>query len=65
MGSANRDHYGYIKGTVGKDKNHIDIFIPEGFEPGNTDMVAVVDQIIKGGRFVRHKSDGVLPTSIP
>lgn len=51
-----RDHYGYIKGTVGKDKDHIDIFIPEWFEPGNTDMVAVVDQIDpKTGRFDEHK----------
>lgn len=36
-------HYGYIKGTVGRDKDHIDVFI----KPGTTTspQVFVVDQI--------------------
>jgi N12 class adenine-specific DNA methylase len=41
-----RDHYGYIKGTVGKDKDHLDVFIRPGMDvqqPG--DKVFVVDQI--------------------
>jgi N12 class adenine-specific DNA methylase len=51
--TAIHHHYGYIKGTVGKDKDHIDTFIgdkPEG------DRVFVVDQIDpKSGTFDEHK----------
>lgn len=51
--TAIHHHYGYIKGTVGKDKDHIDTFIgdkPEG------DRVFVVDQIDpKTGKFDEHK----------
>jgi hypothetical protein len=48
-----KSHYGYIKGTVGKDKDHIDIFI--GDSP-NKDNVYVVDQINPDtGKFDEHK----------
>lgn len=50
------DHYGYIRGTIGRDKDHIDVFIPEGYMPASTDMVAVVDQIDSStGNFDEHK----------
>jgi hypothetical protein len=46
-------HYGYIKGTVGKDKDHIDVFIGRAPE---SSRVFVVDQIDpKTGRFDEHK----------
>jgi hypothetical protein len=48
-----QSHYGYIKGTVGKDKDHLDIFI--GDNP-NKDNVYVVDQINPDtGKFDEHK----------
>ena len=51
-----RDHYGYIKGTVGKDKDHLDVFIPEGFIPTDKDKIFVVNQIDpKTGKFDEHK----------
>ncbi|MDX9893911.1 MAG: PLxRFG domain-containing protein [Desulfofustis sp.] len=51
-----RDHYGYIKGTVGKDKDHLDVFIPENYVATDRDKVAVVDQIDpKTGKFDEHK----------
>jgi hypothetical protein len=50
------DHYGYIKGTIGKDKDHIDVFIPEGYKPSPKDRVAVIDQIDpKTGKLDEHK----------
>lgn len=46
-------HYGYIKGTVGKDKDHIDAFIGPNVE---SDRVFVVDQSDpKTGKFDEHK----------
>jgi hypothetical protein len=45
-------HYGYIKGTQGKDKDHIDVYIgpkPDGF------LIFVVNQNTKGGKFDEHK----------
>lgn len=48
-----RHHYGYIKGTVGKDKDHLDVFI--GPTP-NSPKVYVVDQVDPDtGRFDEHK----------
>lgn len=45
-------HYGYIKGTVGKDKDHLDVYIGE--HP--TAMLAfVVNQKKKEGGFDEHK----------
>ncbi len=48
-----RSHYGYIKGTVGKDKDHIDTFIGPNPE---SQKVFVVDQTNpKTGAFDEHK----------
>lgn len=49
-----KSHYGYIKGTVGKDKDHIDIFIGDSPKKEN---VYVVDQINPNtGKFDEHKA---------
>jgi hypothetical protein len=45
-------HYGYIKGTVGKDKDHIDIFIGPNYD---SDTVVIVNQKNKDGQFDEHK----------
>ncbi|CAB4211858.1 Helicase/UvrB, N-terminal [uncultured Caudovirales phage] len=38
-------HYGYIKGTVGKDKDHVDVFIKPGIDQTTAgDKVFVIDQ---------------------
>lgn len=50
-----RDHYGYIRGTVGNDKDHIDTFIV-GQNPERSSTVYVIDQINpKTGKFDEHK----------
>jgi len=47
------DHYGYILGTVGKDKDHVDAFI--GPNP-DSDKVFVIDQLDPAtGAFDEHK----------
>lgn len=50
-----KHHYGYIKGTVGKDKDHIDVFMSD--KAGDKGLpVFVVDQIDpKTGKFDEHK----------
>lgn len=52
-----KDSYGYFKRTTGKDKDHIDVFIPAGFTPDVLDdQVFVIDQIDpETGRFDEHK----------
>lgn len=46
--------YGYIRGTVGKDKDHVDVFINPGSPEGGT--VYVVNQIDpQSGKFDEHK----------
>lgn len=48
-------HYGYIKGTTGKDGDHVDIFMPEDINP-ESNKVFVVDQKDNvTGRFDEHK----------
>jgi hypothetical protein len=44
--------YGYIRGTKGKDGDHIDIFLSESPEEGT---VFVVDQVKEDGSFDEHK----------
>jgi len=44
--------YGYIRGTVGKDKDHIDVFVGSKDE---TDSIFVVDQTKDDGSFDEHK----------
>ncbi|MGV1752795.1 PLxRFG domain-containing protein [Agrobacterium sp. CG674] len=52
-----KSHYGYIRGTVGKDKDHIDVFVRPGTETlDDTAPVFVVDQRDPArGRFDEHK----------
>lgn len=47
------DHYGYIRGTKGRDKEHIDVFV--GPDPASTEAF-VVDQVDPAtGTFDEHK----------
>lgn len=46
-------HYGYVKGSKGKDKDHVDVFI--GPNPEST-KVFVVDQKNPDGSFDEHKA---------
>lgn len=45
-----KSHYGYVKGSVGRDKDHVDVFV----KPGTTDRTAatcpvfIVDQVLDG-----------------
>lgn len=49
-----KNHYGYIKGTVGRDKDHLDVFLGTKAEEGET--AYVVDQINPNtGKFDEHK----------
>lgn len=52
-----KSHYGYIKGTVGRDKDHIDIFIKPGTAELTYDApIYVVDQVDpETGRLDEHK----------
>ncbi|MBI9113164.1 hypothetical protein, partial [Maridesulfovibrio ferrireducens] len=52
-----QSHYGYIKGTIGKDKDHLDIFLKEGAEASDIESrpIYVVDQINDDGSFDEHK----------
>lgn len=49
------DHYGYIKGTVGKDKDHIDVFIKRETPLDYSGPVFVIDQKNASGGFDEHK----------
>lgn len=51
-----RDHYGYIRGTTGNDKDHVDAFIKPGTATDYAGQVFVVDQVNpKTGKFDEHK----------
>lgn len=51
--STMQHHYGYIRGTVGADKDHVDVFIGPNHD---SDKVFVVDQIHPdSGKFDEHK----------
>lgn len=51
-----QSHYGYLRGTRGRDKDHIDIFIKSGTPRAYRGNVFVVDQIDpKTGKFDEHK----------
>ncbi|MGK9200482.1 PLxRFG domain-containing protein [Sinorhizobium meliloti] len=52
-----KSHYGYIRGTVGRDKDHIDVFVKPGTDAlDGTSKVYVVDQRDPArGRFDEHK----------
>lgn len=46
-------HYGYIKGTTGKDKDHLDVYI--GDSPESSKVFVVNQQKEEGGGFDEHK----------
>lgn len=52
-----KHHYGYIKGTVGRDKDHVDVFVRPGVsELGDDAQVFVIDQNDPAtGKFDEHK----------
>jgi N12 class adenine-specific DNA methylase/predicted RNA methylase len=51
-----QSHYGYIKGTVGRDKDHIDVFVKPGTETlTDAAPVFVVDQVGPDGKWDEHK----------
>jgi len=45
--------YGYIKGTVGKDKDHIDVFLSDNYQEDAP--VFIVNQTTPEGKFDEHK----------
>jgi SPP1 gp7 family putative phage head morphogenesis protein len=47
-------HYGHIKGTVGADKEHIDVFISDDAADESL-PVFIIDQVKKDGSFDEHK----------
>lgn len=51
-----RDHYGYIRGTIGNDKDHVDTFVKPGTPLDYGGKVFVVDQVDPAtGKFDEHK----------
>ncbi|MBK0130199.1 PLxRFG domain-containing protein [Delftia sp. S66] len=49
-----QSHYGYIKGSVGADKDHVDVFMAD--RASDPDLpVFVVDQVNRDGSFDEHK----------
>jgi hypothetical protein len=51
-----QSHYGYIKGTVGKDKDHLDVFVKPGTPEDYDGDVYIVNQVDpKTRKFDEHK----------
>lgn len=53
-----KSHYGYIKGTIGRDKDHIDVFIKPGTETlDDSSPVYIINQVDPNDRkkFDEHK----------
>lgn len=51
-----KSHYGYFRGTIGRDKDHIDTFIKPGTrELADDAPIFVVDQVNEDGSFDEHK----------
>ncbi|WP_051139113.1 PLxRFG domain-containing protein [Delftia acidovorans] len=49
-----KNHYGYFKGSVGADKDHVDVFMTD--RASDPDLpVFVVDQVNRDGSFDEHK----------
>lgn len=51
---ALKHHYGYFKGTIGRDKDHVDVFLTKHAEDTSR-PVFVVDQVDRAGKFDEHK----------
>lgn len=49
-----KNHYGYFKGSVGADKDHVDVFMTERASDPDL-LVFVVDQVNRDGSFDEHK----------
>lgn len=49
-----KNHYGYIKGTTGKDKDHLDVFLGPQAENSNAPVV-IIDQADAKRNFDEHK----------
>lgn len=51
------DHYGYVKGSIGKDFDHVDVFINPNMDAADIvkQPVFVVDQVNADGSFDEHK----------
>ncbi|MEQ6437219.1 PLxRFG domain-containing protein [Comamonas sp. w2-DMI] len=49
-----QNHYGYIKGSLGADKDHVDVFMTDRAHEADL-PVFVVDQVNKDGSFDEHK----------
>lgn len=49
-----KHHYGYFKGSIGADKDHVDVFLTDKAADESL-PVFVVDQVHKNGRFDEHK----------
>jgi N12 class adenine-specific DNA methylase/predicted RNA methylase len=52
---ALKSHYGYIRGTIGRDKDHVDVFVKPGTTEDWDGMVYVIDQEKSDGSFDEHK----------
>lgn len=50
-----KQHYGYFKGTVGFDKDHLDVFVKPGTSPEFDGTLFVVNQLKANGKFDEHK----------
>jgi hypothetical protein len=50
-----QSHYGYIKGTKGKDKDHVDVFVKPGTPEDYDGSVYVIDQQKSNRQFDEHK----------
>lgn len=51
-----QSHYGYIKGTVGRDKDHVDVFVKPGTPENWSGTVFVMNQVDQQSkRFDEHK----------
>jgi hypothetical protein len=48
-----QNDYGYIKGTTGKDKDHLDVFLAEDYQEDSP--VFIINQTTPDGKFDEHK----------
>jgi len=50
-----KSHYGYIRGTVSNDKDHVDVFIKPGTPTDYSGPIFVIDQVKANGRYDEFK----------
>lgn len=51
-----QSHYGYVKGTIGADKDHVDVFVKQGTPVDHDGPVFVINQHNEAGGFDEHKA---------